>query len=65
MITNTEVREKLNTVLKEQGIKMVFMAKQLGWNYENLVAFKNGKREYSEKRLKKLDIYLNRFDWGN
>jgi hypothetical protein len=59
MYSESEVRTKLINVLKQNGIKLKFIATKLKWNYQNLVAFKNGKRKYSELRLKQLDDFLN------
>jgi hypothetical protein len=56
-----EVRSRLIRVLKENGIKLNFLAKQLGWNYRNLVSFKNNKLEYSQERLNQLNGYLNKY----
>lgn len=53
------VREKLIQVLKDNGMKLKFIANKLGWNYQNLVNFKNGRFSYSDSRLQQLNTYLN------
>ncbi|MGM0807495.1 MAG: hypothetical protein ACQET8_22580 [Bacillota bacterium] len=56
-----EVRKKLIQVLEQNGIKLNFVAKQLNWNYRNLVSFKNNKLNYSEYRLIELKNYLSKY----
>lgn len=58
---NEVVRKKLIQVLDNYGVKLVFIARQLGWNYENLISFKNGNRPYGTKRLKELMEFLNKY----
>jgi hypothetical protein len=62
MYSESEVRNKLITVLEHNGIKLKFIAAKLKWNYQNLVAFKNGKRKYSELRLKQLNDILEQIN---
>jgi len=57
-----QVRSKLISVLEDHGIKLNFIAKKLGWNYKNMVSWKNNNREYSIKRLRKLDEFLGRYN---
>jgi hypothetical protein len=55
-----QIRSKLIEVLSDNGIKLNFIAKKLNWNYQNLVNFKNGKRDYSDSRLEELDNFINK-----
>ncbi len=57
-----QVRNKLINVLEDHGVKLTFIAKKLGWNYKNLISWKNCNREYSIKRLRKLDEFLGRYN---
>lgn len=62
MSNNNEiVRKNLNYVLDTKGVKLSFVAESLKWNYTNLISFKNGKRDYSIKRLRELQAYLDKY----
>lgn len=58
---NQIVRKNLKHILETDGIKLTFIADSLDWNYTNLISFKNGKRDYSIDRLRKLQAYLDKY----
>jgi hypothetical protein len=62
MVDNRVARKRLLHVLDTYGIKLTFIAKELGWDYTNLNKFKNGKLDMSLDRLRVLNAFLNRYD---
>ncbi|PEL13773.1 hypothetical protein [Bacillus sp. AFS017336] len=55
-----EVRVLLIHILETKGIKLKFIADKLGWNYKNLVSWKNNNRKYSLDKIKELEALLVR-----
>lgn len=62
MVENDRTQKRLIRILEENGIKLTFIARQLGWDYSNLSKFKNGKITMSHERLAELNHYLNQYD---
>ena len=62
MVQNEITRKHLIDALEKYGIKLKHIANELGWNYVNLVKFKNGNFSYSMDKLRLLDNYLKRFN---
>jgi hypothetical protein len=56
------LRNRLNSVLDEYGMKLSFVAGQLGWKYHHLNRFKNGKASMSRKRERILNDFLDKYD---
>lgn len=61
MISPNEVREKLNIVISEFGIKVNFIARKLGWDYYTMIKFKNNQYNYIPIRLEKLSAFLDSY----
>lgn len=56
------VRERLIQVVEEQGIKVNFIAKKLGWDYPHMIRFKNEQANYSPDRLQTLSEFLSKYE---
>lgn len=59
MITQESVREKL--IEKCRGLKINYIAEQVGIPREIISAFKNNRRELWESSLVKLDAFLDKY----
>lgn len=57
ILTQDEVREKL--IEKTKGMKIKFIAEELGIPREILSKFKNGRRDLYPESLERLNNYLN------
>ena len=55
-----QVRKQLNEVTAEYPVTATFFARELGWNRDNIIKFKNGRTGYSEQRLLKLQKLLDK-----
>jgi hypothetical protein len=55
-----QVRNKLKMVMKECGVRANFIAKKIGYDYYNLIKFKNGQYIYDSTKLEHLDNFLNK-----
>ena len=62
MTQNDIARKHLIKVLDKYGIKLKHIATELGWNYVNMVKFKNGNMEYSLEKLRELDNFLSKYN---
>lgn len=58
---NVEVREMLQTTLRERGLRMKYVSKSLDLDYTNLSKFKNGRVDYPMEKLTKLSGFLERY----
>lgn len=59
MATQESVREKL--IEKCRGLKINYIAEQVGIPREIISAFKNNRRELWECSLNKLDVFLDKY----
>jgi transcriptional regulator with XRE-family HTH domain len=59
-VNNELARKKLNNYLEESGMKLKFVAEQLGFNYGNLSHWKQGNRNYSREKLNEIEAWLTR-----
>lgn len=59
MVTQESVREKL--IEKCRGLKINYIAEQVGIPREIISAFKNNRRELWKSSLIKLDLFLDKY----
>lgn len=57
-----QVRKKLKMVMDECGIRANFISKKIGFDYYNLIKFKNGQYSYDSTKLEHLHNFLNQYE---
>lgn len=62
MMEQNEVREQFKKVITDCGVRAKFIAKKLGWDYFNMIKFKNGQYDYPSDRLKEFKSFLDKYD---
>lgn len=58
IVRQRRIKERLDILEGDYGVKMAFIAKSVGIQYQNLHNFRKGKRTISEGKLSLLDELL-------
>jgi hypothetical protein len=61
MEINAKVRAMFNDYIARRGVKIYWIAEQLGYNYSNLVQWRKGNKEYSDIRCQEIKIFLEKY----